>query len=85
MVDDVEYKKEWSFNDYPIAKQIVKDRIYTSFCETCPIFCRQSHDCIYIRETAFRVLLRKITLEKEINEFTCPYNAERLIYGRTVN
>ena len=71
----------WTFDDFPLKVDFVKARIYTNFCKTCSKFNKHYCDCVYMRQTAFRVLLDDASIEREVNEFACPYNAERLIYG----
>lgn len=66
------------------TKELLKTRIYTDFCKGCPNF-RKSWDgyCDYIEQSAiWDCAMKNKDIEQAVNEFTCPYNIERLTLTR---
>lgn len=62
------------------TKELLKTRIYTDFCDICPNYRKDLTGCCdYIEQSAtWACVLGCRDIEQVVNEFTCPYNIERL-------
>lgn len=63
------------------TKELLKTRIYTDFCDRCPNYRKDLTGCCdYIEDLAeWDCVYYGKDIEQAVNEFTCPYNIERLI------
>ena len=61
------------------TKLLLKTRIYTDFCDRCNYRKDLTGCCDYIEQSAiWDCVMKNKDIEQVVNEFTCPYNIERL-------
>jgi len=69
-------------NKYNRSLKILKSRVCNDFCEQCPE--KENKGCKYLVREAITIASIKYgrVSKKRVNEFNCPYNTERLVYGK---
>lgn len=69
-------------NKYVRSLRILKSRVCNDFCERCPE--RENKGCKHLQREAIVIASIKYgrVSKKRVNEFNCPYNTERLVYGK---
>ena len=69
-------------NKYIRSLRILKTRICNDFCEQCPE--KENKGCKHLQREAMVIASIKYgrASKKRVNEFNCPFNTERLVYGK---